>query len=50
MKKQIINYQNLNSKKIKVFSFKYKNSKPFPYIIIDNFLEKNFANTILDLI
>ena len=48
MKKQIINYQNLNSKKIKVFSFKYKNSKPFPYIIIDNFLEKNFANTILD--
>ena len=48
MKKQIINYQNLNSKKIKVFSFKYKNSKPFPYIIIDNFLEKNFVNTILD--
>ena len=27
---------------------KYKRSKPFPYIIIDNFLEKNFANKILD--
>ena len=48
MKKQIINYQNLNLKKIKAFSLKYKSSKPFPYIIIDNFLEKNFANTILD--
>ena len=48
MKKEIINYQNLNSKKIQVFSLKYKRSKPFPYIIIDNFLEKNFANKILD--
>ena len=48
MKKEIINYQNLNSKKIQVFSLKYKSSKPFPYIIIDNFLEKNFANKILD--
>ncbi len=47
MQKKIINFKNFNLNKIKKYNFSYKNSKPFPYIIIDNFLEKKVANLIL---
>ena len=47
MQKKVINFKNYNLNKIKKYNFIYKNSKPFPYIIIDNFLEKKVANLIL---
>ena len=47
MQKKVINFKNYNLNKIKKYNFSYKNSKPFPYIIIDNFLEKKVANLIL---
>tara|TARA_B100001057_G_scaffold465804_1_gene522279 strand:- start:31 stop:861 length:831 start_codon:yes stop_codon:yes gene_type:complete len=47
MQKKIINLKNYDLNKIKRYNFNYKNSKPFPYIIIDNFLEKKVANSIL---
>ncbi len=45
---KIINYQNLQEEKIKNLHNKFKKSNPFPYIVIDNFFEKKYANLIID--
>jgi len=45
---KIINYRNLNLKNIKKYNHKYNNSIPFPYIVIDNFLNKKFAKLLLN--
>ena len=44
---KIINFKNLSETKIKKLKYKFDHSNPFPYIIIDNFLEKDYANLIL---
>ena len=48
MKKNAINYRNLKIEKIKKLNLSYRNSIPFPHIIIDNFLEEKFARRILN--
>jgi hypothetical protein len=40
--KKTISYSNKLQKK-------YKNAKPYPYIVIDNFLPNNLANHILNI-
>ena len=44
----ILNKKNFTKNKIKKFNYNFVNSNPFPYIIIDNFLDNKFANKILN--
>ena len=43
----IINKKNFTKKNIQKLNTKFSKVIPFPFIIIDNFLEKKFANKIL---
>ena len=45
---KIINYKNFNKKKINKFNKDFKSLKPFPHIIIDNFLNEKFAHKLLN--
>lgn len=45
---ETINKSNFNKNNIDILKKKFISSKPFPHIIVDNFLKKKYANEILE--
>ena len=45
---KVINYNNYSKKQITILNKKFLAAKPFPHIVLDQFLDNKFAHKILD--